>query len=205
MTRSKRSRPNCSSGEGGNSMARIIGGLDHLARSRRSAARSPRSCSRTLLEAVLRRLSAGRANGSAERQARRRRGLLQRPRPQFLPRQDADLRGRRGARIRNADEGWGIPTMRAVQGRSGTVLAHHRIAGGRGIRPRDLPGDAGRSRLHAADGAVLARRHQCPVRDRADLRQHRAASAAFGRRAASSSARRSAAPSPSWPGDERWW
>ena len=55
---------------------------------------------------------------------------------------------------RNADEGWGIPHAAAVPGRPGAVVAPDRVAGRRGVRPHDLPGDGGRPRLHAADGAV---------------------------------------------------
>ena len=92
----------------------------------------------------------------ARGEARRRRGVLQRPRPELLPRQDADLRGRRGARVPQRRRGLGHPAAAAVQGRPGPVLAPDRVAGRRGVRPHHLPGDAGRPRLHAADGAALA-------------------------------------------------
>ena len=49
-------------------------------------------------------------------QAGRRGGVLQRPRTELLPRQDADLRGRRGERIPHADEGWGMPVSRPFPG-----------------------------------------------------------------------------------------
>jgi hypothetical protein len=58
----------------------------------------------------------------------------------------------------NADEGWGIPTLPAVQGRPGPVVAHHQHAGRQGVRRGDLPGNAGRPCVHAAAEAVLARR-----------------------------------------------
>ena len=59
---------------------------------------------------------------------------------------------------RNADEGWGIPTMRAVRGRPGAVVAPDRVAGRGRVRHHDVPGDAGRPRGDAADGALLAGR-----------------------------------------------
>ena len=46
----------------------------------------------------------------------------------------------------NADEGWGIPSAGAVQGRAGPVMAPDRIADRRRVRRHDLPGDAGRPR-----------------------------------------------------------
>ncbi len=80
---------------------------------------------------------------------------------------------------RNADEGWGIPVLAPVPGRRGAILAHHRAAGGRRVRRDDLPGDAGRPRLHHPAGAAVARRRQSPGAHRSDRRQHRAASPAL--------------------------
>ena len=61
------------------------------------------------------------------------------------------------AEYRNADEGWGIPTLPPFRG--DPELSWHLIESlvGRGVRSHHLPGDAGRPRLHPADGAVLAR------------------------------------------------
>ena len=45
----------------------------------------------------------------------------------------------------NADEGWGLPLYKTMQGPSGAVLARDRAAGRRRVRSGDLPGNAGRS------------------------------------------------------------
>ena len=47
---------------------------------------------------------------------------------------------------RNADEGWGIPTVPPFQGDPDLSLAPDRVAGRRRVRPHHLPGDAGRPR-----------------------------------------------------------
>ncbi len=79
--------------------------------------------------------------------ARRRRGVLQRSRPQLLPRQDADLRGRRRARIPQRGRRLGHCRCRKpYPGRRRSVLASDRSARRRRVRHHDVPGNAGRSR-----------------------------------------------------------
>jgi hypothetical protein len=109
-------------------MANIIGAIT-TSTCPPSAARSPARCSRTLLEALLRRLHPG-ARVAGRGQARHRRGALQRPRAELLPRQDADLRGRRRARVPQRRRRLGHPDRAGLQGRPGPVLAPDRIADG---------------------------------------------------------------------------
>ena len=108
----------------------------------------------------------------------RRRRVLQRPRPQFLPRQVADVRRRRGARVPQCRRGLGHPDAAAVQGRSRALVAPDRFAGGRRVRHHDVPGDAGRPRADAADGAAVAGRRRVAGAHRADRDEPRPASAA---------------------------
>ena len=60
------------------------------------------------------------------------------------------------ARVRKRRRGLGHPEDAALPGRSRALLAHHRIARCRRIRHHVVPGDAGGSRVHSADVAVLA-------------------------------------------------
>ena len=77
---------------------------------------------------------------------------------------------------RNADEGWGLPTLPPFKGVP--ELSWHIIGiWWSRIQHRHLPGDAGRSRLHAAAEAVLAR-GRLPGPDGAGLYQHRPVSVA---------------------------
>ena len=80
---------------------------------------------------------------------------------------------------RNADEGWGIPTVPPFRGDS--ALSWHLIESlvAEDFDLDDLPGDGGRPRLHLADGAVLAR-HEVAGAHRSGLRQHGAGAAALG-------------------------
>ncbi len=60
--------------------------------------------------------------------ARRRGHRLQRSRPELLPRQSADVRGRRGARVPQRRRGLGLADAGAVPRRPESVVAHHRVA-----------------------------------------------------------------------------
>ena len=145
--------------------------------SRPSAARSPRACSRTPTSSRSSTASRRCTRGSPRRSPTSRR-LLQRPRPQFLPRQAADVRRRRGARVPQCRRGLGHPDGAAVQGRPGAVVAPDRFAGGRRVRHHDVPGDAGRPRADAADGAAVAGRRRMAGAHRADRDEPRPAPAA---------------------------
>ena len=141
------------------------------------AAPSPGPATGRLLEALLRRLSAG-ARLARRGPAGRRHRHLQRSRPEFLPGQDAHLRRWRGSEYRNADEGWGIPPCpRSAAIRA--FLASDRVIDRRRFRPDHLPGDAGRPRLHPAAGAVLARSPLAGAH-RARVHQHGTIAAALG-------------------------
>ncbi len=85
--------------------------------------------------------------------------LLQRPRPQLLPRQDADLRGRcRDQYYSGADEGWGLPVSKASFEGEQTLSwnTDRRSWSQDEFDITMLPGDAGRPRLRGADGAAVA-------------------------------------------------
>jgi len=120
-----------------------------------SAAPSPGAAAGPVLQAVLRRLSAG-ARLAGQGQARRGRRVLQRPRTQLLPRQVADLRRRCGARVPQCRRGLGHSDAAAVPRRSRALLAPDRCAGRGRVRHHDVPGDAGRPRADAADGVPVA-------------------------------------------------
>jgi hypothetical protein len=85
--------------------------------------------------------------------------------------------GRRRARVPQRRRRLGHPHGAALPGRPGPVLAPDRVAGRRGVRPHHLPGDEGRPRLHAADGAAVARPGVAGARG-AGVHQHRAGPAA---------------------------
>ena len=83
------------------------------------------------------------------------------------------------AEYRNADEGWGLPTLRTVPGRPEALVAHHRVGDGGRVRRHDVPGDARRSRVHRAAAAALARTRPARRAHRARGAQHDPASAAL--------------------------
>ena len=114
-------------------------------------------------------------------QAGRCRRHLQRPRAQLLPRQDADLRRRRRARIPQRRRRLGHPRPASASRRPRSLVAPDRVADRRGIRPHHLPGDAGRPRLRHPHGIALARPGALPGAHRAGLHQHRAVPAADAR------------------------
>ena len=160
-------------------MARIIGGLttSHIPSIGNAVPREDGIGERSVLEAFLRRLSAG-AGMAAEGEAGRGHRHLQRSRPELLSRQDADLCHRSGARVPQCRRRLGHSYDSAVPRRSRSFLAHHRIRRRGAIRPGLLPGNAGGPRLHRAHVAVLAQQFLFRREDDSRLHQHGAASAA---------------------------
>ena len=112
---------------------------------------------RSLLEAVLQGLRL-RALLARAREAGRGGGVLQRPRPQLLSRQAADLRGRRGERIPQRGRGLGHPGLALGPGRSGPVLASDQCPGRRRVRHHHVPGHADRPRRDHPDDPDVAGR-----------------------------------------------
>ena len=173
-------------------MATVVGAItsSHVPAIGRAIAQGP--AAGALLETVLRRLSA-RARVARAGEARRRGDLLQRSRPQLLPRQAADVRRRRRARVPQRRRRLGHSDGAAVRRRPGAVVAPDRVARRRRVRHHDVPGDARRPCGDAADGAALAGRRPMAGAHRADRDEPRPAPAALAASAATRWDRRSAA------------
>ena len=94
------------------------------------------------------------------------------------------------AEYRNDDEGWGIPTLPPFKGipELSWAIIDHLVE--KRVRHRHLPGDAGRSRLHRAAEALLARRRR--ARGGSGVHQHRPVPAAERKTLLRAWARRSA-------------
>ena len=160
-------------------MAQIIGSvsMSHIPMIGMAINRGP--AAGPVFQALLRRLRAGAPLARADA-AGRGRDLLQRPRPQLLPRQDADLRDRRGPRVPECRRGLGPEDLRAPARRSGAVVEDHRRRRRGRVRRDHLPGIAGGPRLRGADRAAVAQHEAAPGARRADHGKHGAASAALG-------------------------
>lgn len=141
----------------------------------RSAARSPRACSRIPTGSPsstrsIRSTTGSRAKADVVVVIYNDHGA------RAFSRQDADLRGRRGEKLFNADEA-GISRWPALPRPCGPVVAHHREPRGRGVRCHDVPGASRRPRVHAADETdVSGCRRELAGGDRPDHDQFRAAS-----------------------------
>ena len=157
---------------------------DLVAHSRHRQCASPRR--RSMIPIGSRSSPAIRRSTVARRtEARCRCRVLQRPRPQLLPRQDADVRHRRRVRISEPDEGWGLPVVGKFPGDpelSWHIIEHWSPTNSTSTTCQEMRS----TMLHRADAAVLWAPDQEPDQDHPVCDQHRAASAADADRAAKS-------------------